>query len=54
MVKRKTSRKTPAYMKFSLWAVLIAILAALFVFIKVYQAIFSPSFDAENGDSKVL
>lgn len=51
MVRRKISRKTPGYMKVSLWALLIAIVVSLGLFIRFYKAVFSPSADTGDRDA---
>ena len=43
MVRRKISRRTPGYLKISLWIVFVAIVISLVVLVKFYRAVFSPS-----------
>ena len=51
MVRRKISRKTPGYLKISLWIILITIIAGLIILVKFYNAVFSPSVIAgESSD----
>ncbi|MCF8379522.1 MAG: endolytic transglycosylase MltG [Bacteroidales bacterium] len=54
MIKKKTSRKSPAYMKFSLWVVFIGIVVSLFILFKLYRAIFGPGFSTIDGSSKII
>lgn len=50
MVRRKISRKTPGYLRTSLWIVFVAIIIALVFLFRFYKAVFSPSveLDEEN------
>ena len=54
MIKRKITRKTPGYMKFSLWVVFIGIVVTLVILFKLYRAIFGPGFSTVDGSSKVF
>jgi UPF0755 protein len=54
MVRRKISRKTPGYLRFSLWIVFLAIIVGLFFTIKLYKAIFSPSVELSDTETSVF
>lgn len=54
MVRRKISRKTPGYLRFSLWIVFIAIIVGLVFTIKLYKAVFSPSVELSDAESSVF
>jgi UPF0755 protein len=54
MVRRKISRKTPGYLKISMWLVLGAIVIALFFAVRFYRIIFLPGSDIPEGESIIL
>jgi len=54
MVRKKISRKTPPVLKISFYAVLVALIIALYVLFRVYKAIFLPSIDVKNDTDKYL
>jgi len=54
MVRRKISRKTPGYLKVSLWIVFIAIIAGLYFTFRLYRSIFSPSVSLNDKNSSLF
>lgn len=54
MVRRKISRKTPGYLKISMWLVLGAIIVALFFAVRLYRVIFLPGSEIPEGESVVF
>ena len=54
MIRRKISRKTPGYLKVSLWFIFAGIVLALFFFFKAYRAVFSPTLGTEDGSSRIF
>ncbi len=54
MARKKISRKTPTVIKLSLYAILAALIVALYILFRVYKAIFLPSVDVENNTDKYL
>ncbi len=54
MVRRKISRKTPGYMRISLWIIFVAILISLIVFFRFYKAVFRPSVNVDEEGTTVF
>lgn len=54
MVRRKISRKTPGYLKISLWIILASIIVALFILGRLYKAVFSPAVVIDDENSSVF
>ena len=54
MVRKKISRKTPPVLKFSIYAILVALIVSLYVLYRVYKAIFLPSIEVKNDSDKYL
>jgi len=54
MSRKKISRKTPPALKWSVYAVFVALIIALYVLFKVYKAIFLPSVDTGSDADKYL
>lgn len=54
MVRRKISRKTPGYLRISLWIVFLAIVVGLVFTFRLYKAIFKPSVELSDSESSVF
>jgi UPF0755 protein len=54
MVRRKISRKTPGYLRISIWIILIGIVAGLYLAFRMYRAIFLPSANVHGTESTVF
>jgi UPF0755 protein len=54
MVRKQISRKPPAILKISLYAIFAALVISLFLLFKVYKALFFPSVDVGNNGDKYL
>jgi len=54
MVRKKISRKTPPALKWSIYALFVALVIAIYVLFKVYKAIFLPSVDTGSDSDKYL
>ncbi len=54
MVRRKISRRTPGYLKISLWLVFTAIVVALFFLFRLYRSTFSPAVDIKDSESHLF
>lgn len=54
MVRRKISRKTPGYLRISLWLVFVSIVVALFLLIRFYRSTFSPAVELQDSSSTIL
>ncbi len=54
MVRRSISRKTPGFMRLSLWLVFAGIVIALAGFIRIYRVLFGPSVQVPAGESVIF
>ncbi len=54
MVRRKISRKTPGYMRISLWLIFAAIIFAVVSSVRIYRVLFSPSVEVPEGESVII
>jgi len=54
MVRKKISRKTPPFLRISLYAVFAALIVALYILFRLYKTIFLPSVTIANDSDKYL
>lgn len=51
MVRRKISRRTPGYLRISLWIILLGIIVGLYAAFRIYKAIFLPATSIPDTES---